>query len=421
MSTELRDLLELASEDVTEVDLADRAWQAAAAERRVVRRRVLLGAGGLAAAGALATVLGRGDERAAAPATTSDDAAEALDERLVGALRVCAGPRPADEASLPPYPDSEVLALPGLLGTGAERPRPVLSPDGIAGTNASVRAVLLVRAVQGGFQPVLYTPLAEPQHLHVPGMLLVPVRTGTGGDTDPVLGPRTIDDDRHRVVVAQPRKVVVLDARDASVTDIAVPDETLVSAGWTHDGRTVVAAGRDDAWLVDTVTRTVRRSTEPAAPGWGSFAREEDLLVLRSFSSEGALTGSRPVPTTPAVPYGEPVANLELWTASGADLEPALTTILDRSQGVLAAQDDLSISPRLLAAPDDPSVPGRAYRPLAWGPRDTLVLESRSVVGPGEERWRLLAWDVIGARLWRVGDVEAAEDQPSGFTGIYAL
>jgi hypothetical protein len=50
-----------------------------------------------------------------------------------------------------------------------------------------------------------------------------------------------------------------------------------------------------------------------------------------------------------------------------------------------------------------------------------LVLESRSVGGPGEERRRLLAWDVIGARLWRVGEVQAAEDQPSGFTGIYAL
>lgn len=422
MSTELRDLLELASEDLPEVDLADRAWAVAAAERRAVRRRVLLGAGGLAAAGTLATVLAGRDRTATAPAVTATGAAGRLDERLVGELRVSSAPLPADEEALPTYPDSDVLALPPVLGTGESRPLPVLGPDGIAGTNASVRAVLLVHTAQGGYQPVVYLPRGEPRHLHAPGMLLEPVEGGRGG-AGPVLGPRTIDDERHRVVVAQPRKVAVLDVRDASVTEIAVPDDTLVHAGWAHDGRTVVTRGLATSWLVDTVTHAVRRSPGPVASGWGAFSPDaEGRMLLLSFSSEGALTATRPVPDVAAVPYGEPVANLELWTAGGVVLDPLVAAALGRSQGVLAAQDDLSISPRLLAAPAVDAVPERAYRPLGWGPRDTLVLESRSADRPsGEQRRRLLAWDVIGARLWRVAEVEAAVDVPSGFSGLYAI
>ena len=144
-------------------------------------------------------------------------------------------------------------------------------------------------------------------------------------------------------------------------------------------------------------------------------------MLLLSFSSEGVLTATRPVPDVAAAPYGEPVANLELWTAGGVVLDPILAGSLGRTQGLLAAQDDLSISPRLLAAPVVDGVPQPAYRPLGWGPRDTLVLESRSVDGRVGERRRLLAWDVIGARLWRVGEVEAAVDAPPGFTGLFAI
>lgn len=421
MSTELRDLLELASEDLPEVDLAERAWEEASLQRRTVRRRVVLGAGGLAAAGALATVLVRRDGADTAPAVTATTTAGVLREQLVGALRVSAGPAAAGEESLPPYPDAEVMALPPVLGTAVARALPVLGPDGIAGTNGSVRAVLLVRAAQGGYQPVVYLPLDDPQYLLVPGMLLGPVGEW-GDDAGPALGPRTIDDERHRVVVAQRRKVVVLDVRDASVTDIAVPDESLVHAGWAHDGRTVVTRGAASSWLVDTVTREVRRSPDPVSPGWGAFATDaERRVLLQSFSSEGVLTATRRVPDVAAAPYGEPVANLELWTAGGVVLDPRLAGSLGRTQGLLAAQDDLSISPRLLVAPAGDGVPQPAYRPLGWGPRDTLVLESRSLDRQVGERRRLLAWDVIGARLWRVGEVEPAADGPGGFTGIFTI
>ena len=76
MTTDLRDLLEHASDDVPEVDLAQHAWDTARAERRTVRRRVLLGAGAAAAAGALVTVVVR--DRAAGP---SDPAAKPRADR----------------------------------------------------------------------------------------------------------------------------------------------------------------------------------------------------------------------------------------------------------------------------------------------------------------------------------------------------
>jgi hypothetical protein len=419
----LRDLLELASDDVVEVDLAGRAWHGAAAQRHTLRRRALLGAGGLLAAGAFATVvLRRGDVTSAPGPTPTPSLGGRLDERSVGSVRVSMAPSPATEPRLPRYPDAELLALPELLGTGEARPRALLSPDGVAGTAASVRAVFLVHAGQGLSHPVVLVPRGSPPHLLVPGMLLEPVDDGTGVRTAPRLGPRTIHDDRHRVVVAQPRRVLVLDVRDASVLDLPVPDDGLVDAGWAKDGRTVVARSPERDWLVDTQTHQVRRPEGPARPDY------EDLVtgpqggtVLRSFAGSGTLSDTRLVPDTVVEPYGASTANTESWVASGVLLGDDLERATGRAQGLLAVQDDLSLHARVLAAPEDPHLVRGAYRPLAWGPRDVLVLESRSTSDGGPPRGRLLAWDVIGARLWRVGEVEAPDDSEGGFTGRFAI
>jgi len=424
MSTELRDLLELASEDVTEVDLADRAWQAAAAERRVVRRRVLLGAGGLAAAGALATVLVRGDERATAPATTPStdpDAGARLDEQVVGSVRVSMAPAALDEAFLPRYPDPGLLAIPQVLGPGTDHG--VFGPDGVAGVDAAIRAVFLVNARGGGFHPVLYLPRGRSAMVASTDVRLVTVQDDVSGAVGPVLGPRTIDDSRRRVVFAQPDRIVVLDVRDGSVLTLPLPDGDLLHAGWARDGHTVVARSGAAEWLVDTRTQEVRRADRPARPDYEDLAGSPDrTTLLRSFSGSGMLSDTKDVPGTAAEPYGESVANTEAWVASGVYLDQALAERTGRYQGLLVGQDDLSISPRVLATPDEVGVPKEAYRPLGWGPRDTLLLESRSFRGSdrGAHR-RILSWDVIGARLWRVAEVEPASDAPSGFTGLYAI
>jgi hypothetical protein len=424
MSNGLRDLLELAAEDVPEVDLADIAWEQARREQRRVRRRVLLGAGGVAAAGALVTALARRED-GTAPAVRPSPSASGdprLDEVVVSGIRVSMAPAPRSEPALLLYPDARALALPASLGTGEARPRPVLSPDGIAGSQASVRAVFLVRAGDG-YQPVVYLPAEDPQHLVVPGMAIEEVRDATGA-TGPVLGPRTVSDDRHRVVVAQRHKILVLDVRDASVLELPVPDDGLLHAGFAKDDRTVIARSGENEWLVDTQTHRVQRSPVPARPDWADLAQGSSGEVeLRAFAGSGTITESRSLAGATASTYGESSANTEGWVASGVWLEGDLRDGVARSQGILAVQSDLQPTPRVLAAPDVEGVPKETYRPLGWGPRDTLLLESRSFADARSEAVvRVLAWDVIGARLWRVADVEAAAgDTEGGFTGVYAI
>ena len=67
-------------------------------------------------------------------------------------------------------------------------------------------------------------------------------------------------------------------------------------------------------------------------------------------------------------------------------------------------------------------MPKGAYRPLSWGPQDVVLLESRSFSGiTALPTLRLLAWDVIGGSLFRIGEVGPVRPIEGGFTGAYAL
>jgi hypothetical protein len=57
VSTDLRELLELASDDVPDLDLAPEAWEEALRRNRTVVRRTVLGVGGVAAVGVLGFVV----------------------------------------------------------------------------------------------------------------------------------------------------------------------------------------------------------------------------------------------------------------------------------------------------------------------------------------------------------------------------
>ena len=58
MTTDLRDLLELASDDLPEADLAMEAWTEARRQRRAVVRRTVLAAGAVALTGAVVAAVG---------------------------------------------------------------------------------------------------------------------------------------------------------------------------------------------------------------------------------------------------------------------------------------------------------------------------------------------------------------------------
>ncbi|WP_377643244.1 hypothetical protein [Oryzobacter terrae] len=424
MTTDLRDLLELASDDVPEVDLAPGAWEAAATGRRTVRRRVLLGAGAAAATAAVATVVVR-DRPKASEAARPTPSATRLRTADVGGVSVHLAPEPGDESALPPYREAANLGLTSLLGFDDALRLPKLGPEtGTPDNAASVRAVLMAwNPGAEGLMAVLHLPraAADRRYLTCIGVPLVradPTRTGQGM----VLHPRTVRDDRLAVVLPQPGEVVVLDARTGTADRIPVPDETLHLTGWAKDGRTVVAQGTERAWLVDTVDRSVTPARAPVGAGWVHLVTVDGVTELTSFTAGGVRTGRLELRGPVVEVDGPTVSNTEAWASAHAYLGQTYVGAVGRSQGLLAVQGDLRPTPRILAATRSPAVPKGCYRPLAFGPQDVLVLESRSFAGLSERpTLRLLAWDVIGGSLAHVGEVGPVSTNAGGFTGAYAL
>jgi hypothetical protein len=332
----------------------------------------------------------------------------------VEGVTVYLAPDPPDEALLPRYPDAARLKLPRHLGPADLSIRAELGPGG--GVPEPLRAVFLVVAEEGGYHPVLFAPDA-PFQVEVPA-----VRINRGEGVQSALGPRSISDDRHRIVIPQPGRVVVLDARDGAVVTVEVPDPTLSMAGWGRDRTTVVARGRDDGWLIDPATLAVRRATDAVNPDWADLAPGDRTAALRSFSGSGELTGIQPLLGPLIVPNTASVSNTEGWVAGGAFLPGAYQRAVNRSQGLVAVHSDLPPRPRVLAATTGPLVPKGAYRALAWGPHDVVLFESRSERAgfQGMVR-RVLAWDVNEGLLYQVADVDRAAATPGEFSGTFAL
>lgn len=422
-----RAALELASEDVTEVDLADPAWARAVMARRTVQRRSLLGVAGVVAAGVTVAGIRREGQESALRVSPSPSASPtvgadgALPHVSVNGIPVSLAPEARFEPDLPRYTDASSLALPALLTTGEDRPRTVLDPNGVAGVEGSVRAVFLVHAGGGGYEPVVFIPSEAPAHLTVPGVRL----GGSGaasGDGVPVLGPRTIAEDRHHLVFVQPGALIVLDTRDASTTWIDVPDPSLLSAGWARDGVTLIARGTKASWVIDSGTTKVRRAGGPVGPEWVDLVDLGSRSLLRSFSGSGELTDTREMRGPGLSPTSAPVANTEGWVAVGASIPLDISRAVSRDHGIVVVQGDLRPTPRILAADLGPSRGARPYRAVAWGPRDVALLESLSLEqGSGSAVRRLLAWDVISGTLSLASDLEPESADVGGFTGSWAI
>ena len=416
MTADLRELLELASDDVPDLDLAAPAWDEARRRNRAVVRRSALVVGGLAAAGAVGFVVRDGtptpEPRPSVTATVAADGR--MPTARVDGVTVHLAPDPPDEALLPRYPDAARLQLPRHLGPADLAIRAELGE--VRGVDEPLRAVFLVVAEGGGYHLVLFAPDA-PFQVEVPALRVNQLPGVQSG-----LGPRSISDDRHRVVIAQPGRVVVLDARDGSMVTVEVPDPTLTLAGWARDRTTVVARGRDDGWLVDVETQSVEHRASAVNPDWADLSAQEGVAHLRTFSGSGTLTGSKLLLGPPVVPNTASVSNTEGWVAGGAFLPGAYQASVDRSQGLLAVHSDLPPIPRVLAASTGPLVPKGSYRALGWGPRDVVLFESRSERAgfQGMVR-RVLAWDVNEGLLYQVADVDRASALPGEFSGSYTL
>ncbi len=417
---ELRELLDLATEEVPEPALAAEAWEAARRHRRTVRRRgLLIGAVVVAGGAVAATVVGGGDAAPGPPPEPTGGADGRLESILVAGARVYLAPDPRLEPGLPLYPEAARMALPQRVGPGVERPLDTLSP---AGSQAPVRAVYLVRIGEDRYQPAVFLP-RQSARAQVVAMAALHATEGSGLGIS--LDPRTIDADRHRLVFPQPGEVVILEVRSARTRRIPVHDDGLTSAGWATDGRTVVASSGTAGWLVDTVTGDVARAGQPVNPGWagiGVGGGSSGRARIQSFSGRGQMLSVRSLEGPDLDVYGSSVSNTEGWACRGAYLGQIRATG-NRMQGLVAVQGDLRPAPRILAAAASAGVPLGAYRPLDWGPADTVLLESRSLEA-GRTVLRVLAWDVIEDRLYRVADVDSPVDDPAAtqaFTGAWML
>ncbi|KRE62562.1 hypothetical protein [Nostocoides sp. Soil756] len=418
---EARDLLELVAEAVPDADLGPEAVETARVRRRTTRRRAVLAGGVVVAAGATALALRPSDGPVRPRPTPSPSASDGrLRAVPLAGATVHLAPAPDDEPSLPPYPDAAALALPERLGPGRDPLEP-LSP---AGTQASVRAVFLLRTGEDRYQPAVFLPRQTPSPLLVP---MAPLRAteDRAGNRGFPLSPRAIAADRHRVAFAQPSAVVVLELRTTRAHRYAVPDVHLTSAGWASDGRTVVATGGEGNWLVDTSTAEVTSTVLPVNAGFADLQTLEGRTVVRGFSGRGTIVDTSSVDGPELEVQGDTVSNTEGWTCGPVYLGPVPSTG-GRQQGLAAVQRDGRPRLRILAASTARGVQAQAYRPLGWGPRDTALVESLSTDGAGRPVLRLLAWDVIEARLYRVASVDTpaypadgASDDP--FTGVWAL
>ena len=185
---------------------------------------------------------------------------------------------------------------------------------------------------------------------------------------------------------------------------------------------TVISHGRYDSWVVDPVRGVVRRATDPVHAGWADLSAGVAAARLRTFSECGEVTGGRALPGPLVIPHGASVSNEEGWVAASAYLPGDYQRVAQATQGLVTLQRHTQPGACVLAASRSALVPSRCYRPLAWVSDGVVLFESRSERPSfGITVRRVLAWDVPGARLWRLADLERATEGAGRFTGSYAV
>lgn len=414
---DLPTLLEHASEGIPDVDFAEPSWARAVADRQH-RRRVALGSvGALAAAGLVVAGMQSAvrDRQPPPPVpATATTGERLLPDHTAYALMPLEGTErrlPLLEVGLPERLDLHGHARPlSTLGHARE----------------SVVAVYL-RPASGGYQPVLVTRRGE--QVLVDTLTLQPVVTD--GVSSPPLGPRAAGADAV-VAFPQPGAVVTLDTWSGRTTRYAVPDQGLVSAGFTSDQGAILARSAAWSWLVrpwgaDSGSAQAA-GTDAYAGGYRITPDQHDPghLVVRQqgddHQAHELLDVTAPVTDT----WGETL-NTPAWAATGAFFDQdAVHAVIRGRYGVgpvyqgLVAVDVPTLTPHLLLAPESPDGQTGRFKGcctvLGWADGHTVLYESRGVHG----RW-VLAWDVGTGRVSRVTEVVGGAPDGSPQPPVLAL
>ena len=424
MSADLRELLELASDDVPELDLAPGPG-----------RRPGGGTGPSCDARRSARGCGRrrcrwassrcGTGRDPGPGPTPTPTATGVAD---GRLPTCRGrgshactwrrSRPTRRCC-PRYPDAARLRHPAPPRPG--RPgHPRRARARSRGVSGPLRAVFLVVGEAGGFHPVLFAPRA-PFQVEVP-------RCGSPrrGRAVRPLGPRSISDDRHRVVIPQPGAVVVLDARDGSSARGrgARPDPVARGLG-PGPGTIVVARGRDAGWLIDPRTGGAAQPQRAVNPDWADLAQgERSARAAHVLGGPGELTSSGPLlgpPVVPSTAIGVQHRGLGGGGARSSRRLPAGDrAVAGPGRGAL----DLPPKPRVLAATEGPLVPKGALPGAGVGARATWCSSSPVRREPVSRAWCGGCWRGTSTRACSTRSPTSTgppATRAGEFSGIYTL
>ncbi len=404
-----RDELVDAAAPVGEVDFVDRAGRGARDRRRHSRRRWLASVAGIAVVAGAVAVVPRGPGGTAQPPPAplptssqersvgeSDASWDATAFELAGTLAQV-GPTPEQLAGLPRIDDLTrgQLALPDVLSFGPRTAMRTLSDVGSSG--APVRAVLL-RHTPDGLRAVLVRPTLSDPFVLVDSIPLV-ANVDEGGNESPPLETKAVADDRRRIVFLQPGQVVVLDAFTGDVRTIPVPDRYLEQGGWV--GGSIIAASETIRWRIDPQTGDVDRLAQAAYPGRHQVSVEAGRTMrILTFGENGANTGTRGGPDVLSGVWGATFTGPGNRFATGGFLAQEAALVANRRrpdglfQGVFAAAEGESATPRLLIAPASHGVALGCCEVLGWVYRDQVLV-----------RWNttdLLAWNTTTGALLKV-------------------
>jgi DNA-directed RNA polymerase specialized sigma24 family protein len=405
-------VLEEATSGLPAPDLGERVAERAGRQRRVIRRRGVLTAGGVIAAGGLGALLvdrlGGGDSAAPPPRDAGLETVSTL------GVTIHLAPTPGEERRLPGVPDRADLGVPDPVGPGEPGDVGELPPGGVSD---EVVAVYLVQRGRTSRTLVLQVPSAEG------GLRLLAAPVDVGGNlSSQTFGPTTISTDRRKVVLLSPGSVVVVLVDRGTVLRVPVPDPTIRAAGWAPDQRTVVALGRDYAWVVDPGTRAVRRAARWVYPGRHDIVEDGGVTRMRWFHENGSYAAQADIAGPLVVPVGLTASAADGWVASHAFLPGPYQDEVGRSQGVVALRAGEVGAPHVLAAAFPSGSTAIRYRVVGWVGEGRLLVESTAdgTEGTGPQR-RVLLWEVPGARLWHVADVMDAARSGTWFTGLWGV
>jgi hypothetical protein len=396
-------LLEEASADVAEPDLADRVWaDATVISRR--RRRATAATGvaavlGLVVAGVIAGPrVNRSNEQVApSPQPLPSATISVPSAGTIDGTPYWLGPEPGGE----PY----LNRVASVLGDALAVPDGTL--DDLRLRPVRQIAAVLLRKVPGAerYRPVVRSLSGRWAESAIE---LVPTKDAAGNSGVP-LDTTAVSPTGSLVAFAQPGKVIVLDTANSRVDEIPVPSATIEDVAWMPTGDRLVVAGAGAAFrVVAGTTATGEQRVVRIGAAADPSALTAPLALDRESGGETLvaydLDGRGRIAQRPVLPVTQwSGATFSSGALAARAFVPQLVPQLDRgAQGVAVVEAREGATAKLMMMPDGlKEVRTGGNGVLGWYDDHTVLFESRTA----DDAW-ILAWNVLSGQLLRVTELK---------------